>query len=311
MVDATIDDSSPFPSSSRLLFRNPLSLADMASSNAKVPLEAVESGLPRTPSPIREFAGRTSGPLSTSRQAAQTQSASMERSFDHDGEKSSDHGGISALPILDGPTDSAPLGDEDPLKTFHMALGIPIPKPVSSKQKRNLLGRKKPSSPNTKEPRNPKISSKNQGVYSSVIWNERWTRLTYQSCDALLTFCMFIQIIVGAAVTALGAGNANNTIVTVFGAANTAVASLLAVLKSKGLPNRLRQDWNGWRELREYIEEREREIDMRIQGHGRGLPPLDIWRTVRDIEARYQTMRLTLEANRPDTYIRVPPALPR
>jgi len=231
----------------------------------------------------------------------------MDKSFEHLDEKPRDHVAINVLPMLDGNQEAPPVDDDDPLKTFHTALGIPPPKPIKTKPKRNLLGRKKPPSPDAKEPKQPKLSTKNKGVYSLVIINERWSRHVYQSCDVLLTFCMFIQIIVGAAVTAFGAGDAHHTIITVFGATNTAVASLLAVLKSKGLPNRLRQDWNGWRELREYIEEKEREIDMRVQGHGDGLPPIDIWATVRDIEARYQTMRLTLEANRPDTYIRVPP----
>lgn len=125
---------------------------------------------------------------------------------------------------------------------------------------------------------------------------------------------MFLQIIVGASVTAFGAGSANHVIITVFGAANTALASLLAVLKSQGLPNRLRQDWNGWRELREYIEEKEREIEMVISGKIPGTKgkEIDVWAEIKAIEARYSAVRLTSEANRPDTYIRVPvPSLPK
>jgi hypothetical protein len=302
MVDVVIEESSPFPSPSRLSFRNPLYLTAMASANDGKLLQNPETELPRTPSPVR---------AATSSSGIRQVSATGSRRFDHDGEKSSEHVTINSLPALDGNEDSPPLGDDDPLEIFHAALGITPPKPVTIKPKRNLLGRKKPLPPHAKEPKQPKISTKNQGVYKNVLSNEQWTRFVYQSCDALLTFCMFLQIIVGASVTAFGAGDVDHTIITVFGATNTAVASLLAVLKSKGLPNRLRQDWNGWRELREYIEEKEREIDMRIQGHGEGLPPLDIWGTVRDIEARYQAMRLTLEANRPDTYIRVPNMLPK
>jgi hypothetical protein len=119
---------------------------------------------------------------------------------------------------------------------------------------------------------------------------------------------MFLQIIVGASVTAFGAGNASSILITAFGAANTALASLLAVLKSQGLPNRIRQDWNLWRELREYIEEKEREIELIVSGKVEGrIEDLDVWGSVRTIEARYQNVRLTCEANRPDTYIRVPP----
>ncbi|KAF4625008.1 hypothetical protein G7Y89_g13164 [Cudoniella acicularis] len=119
---------------------------------------------------------------------------------------------------------------------------------------------------------------------------------------------MFLQIVVGAAVTAFGAGSASHVLITVFGATNTAIASLLAVLKSQGLPNRLRQDWNGWKELREFIELKEREIEMLMQGFGKEeeVAALDVWSLIKEIEARYKTMRLTLEANRPDTYIQVP-----
>ena len=125
---------------------------------------------------------------------------------------------------------------------------------------------------------------------------------------------MFLQIVVGATVTAFGAGSANHTLITVFGAANTALASLLAVLKSQGLPNRLRQDWNGWRELREYVEERERAVERWVSGRERDVAnskgkEIDIWAEVRNIEARYNAVRLTAEANRPDSYIRVPPTL--
>lgn len=201
-----------------------------------------------------------------------------------------------------------PEGEEaDPLKVFHSALGIPPPKPI--KPKKNVLGKSKPDEP---PPKQPKLTAANKGVYHQVLTNERWARYQYYFCDTILTGAMFLQIIVGASVTAFGAGSANHVIITVFGAANTALASLLAVMKSQGLPNRLRQDWNGWRELREFIEEKEREIDMVIQGHAKAEGKLDIWKEVRGIEARYNTMRLTLEANRPDTYIKVPPVvLPR
>jgi hypothetical protein len=118
---------------------------------------------------------------------------------------------------------------------------------------------------------------------------------------------MFLQIVVGASVTAFGAGKASPILITAFGAANTALASLLAVLKSQGLPNRIRQDWNLWRELREFIAEKEREIDLVVSGKVEGrIEDLDVWGTVRLVEEKYQTIRLTCEANRPDTYIRVP-----
>ncbi|RDL35944.1 Uncharacterized protein BP5553_06556 [Venustampulla echinocandica] len=204
--------------------------------------------------------------------------------------------------------DIPPNGD-NPLQTFHAALGIPRPRLIKLKPRRNLLGRKKPPPPHEEKPKQPKLTPANKGVYRQVLSNERRSRFRYSFCDGLLTGAIFLQILVGASVTAFGAGSVSHILITVFGAANTALASLLAVMKSQGLPNRLRQDWNGWRELREHIEEKEREIDMLMQGHAEGAANLDVWAAVREVEARYKTMRLTLEANRPDTYIQVPPSI--
>ena len=114
---------------------------------------------------------------------------------------------------------------------------------------------------------------------------------------------MFLQIVVGASVTAFGAGQSSHVLITVFGAANTALASLLAVLKSQGLPNRLRQDWNGWRQLREDIEEMERDIEMIVTGKTK--KPLDVSEKVKSIEAKYYSVRVTAEANRPDSYEKI------
>ncbi|KAH8686128.1 hypothetical protein BGZ60DRAFT_523390 [Tricladium varicosporioides] len=256
-------------------------------------------------SPILGASGKVPSLSSVTRPLA----AHASKSFNDAIEKGEDHITIDVQPMtFDHPNANEPV--TDPLNVFHEALGIPPPKPV--KPKRTLLGKEKIPKPHEKKPKQPKLTAANKGVYHQVLNNERWARYKYQFCDFLLTGAMFLQIVVGAAVTALGAGSANHILITVFGAANTALASLLAVMKSQGLPNRLRQDWNGWRELREYIEEKEREIEMLMQGFGKPeeIAGLDVWALIREIEARYRTMRLTLEANRPDTYIKVPP-MPR
>jgi hypothetical protein len=211
--------------------------------------------------------------------------------------KGGDHITVNVHDVLDGPEAPSP----NPLQIFHTALGIPPPKPV----KQPKPTKKNPNPPPQEQ---SKLTAANKGVYQQVLKCERTTRYKYYFCDATVTLAMFLQIIVGASVTAFGAGNASNVLITTFGAANTALASLLAVLKSQGLPNRIRQDWNLWRELREFIEEKEREIELVVSGKVEGrIEDLDVWGSVRAIEARYQNVRLTNEANRPDTYIRVPP----
>src|SRR5205814_1726836 len=87
----------------------------------------------------------------------------------------------------------------------------------------------------------------------------------------------------------------NRNIIIVFGTFNTALAGTIALMKGQGLPNRLRQDWNGWRSLRDYIEEKEREISA-------GKPGVDVWKEVRLVEEKYDAVWKTAETNRPDAY---------
>jgi SMODS and SLOG-associating 2TM effector domain len=198
--------------------------------------------------------------------------------------------------------DSANHVPNTPLNIFRSALGVPPPKKVKEK-------------PNSSEEDKPKLTPKNVGVYKKVLSCERTAHWKYLLCDFSVTIAMFLQIIVGASVTAFGAGNSSHVLITCFGAANTALASLLAVLKSQGLPNRIRQDWNQWRELREFIEQQEREFEMIVSGRVQGVEELNeerVWTTIKAIEAKYADVRLTNEVNRPDTYIKlpVPPILP-
>ncbi|KAL8956693.1 MAG: hypothetical protein Q9183_006239 [Haloplaca sp. 2 TL-2023] len=101
-----------------------------------------------------------------------------------------------------------------------------------------------------------------------------------------------LQIIVGAALTALGAAGGPSAGVTILGAVNTIVAGLLTYLKGQGLPARLEQSKNLLRTLREYIEERERELTEPDCG-------LDVDEVVRSIVEMYKEVRQTAADNAP------------
>jgi hypothetical protein len=193
------------------------------------------------------------------------------------------------------------VSTEDPITIFHSALGIPEPKTQKPSFFKKLFRR----GGSQKDP--GKLNSANEGVYKKVLSCERNTRYKYYFCSWVVTIAMFLQIVVGASVTAFGAGSASHVLITAFGAANTALASLLAVLKSQGLPNRIRQDWNMWRELREFIEAQERGLDLNLSGKVEGskekLDNQAVWDLVKKIEARYRAVRNQIETNRPDTYI--------
>ena len=72
------------------------------------------------------------------------------------------------------------------------------------------------------------------------------------------------QIAFAAILTALGASGSSYKVITVFGAVNTAIAGILALVKGRGLPARLRKDWVGLRQVRDYIEERERDLEQGV-----------------------------------------------
>ncbi|PMD30332.1 hypothetical protein L207DRAFT_520181 [Hyaloscypha variabilis F] len=194
-----------------------------------------------------------------------------------------------------------------PLNLFQSALGIPPPK--KPKTIKPSWWRKKTPHPIQPDKPSSRLTAKNKGVYNQVLSLERTSHWKYLFCEFTVTIAMFLQIVVGASVTAFGAGQSSHVLITCFGAANTALASLLAVLKSQGLPNRIRQDWNAWRELREFIEEKERQIEMEDSKRIEGVEvpnKLNVWQTVQEIEKLYRDTRANIETNRPDTYVPVP-----
>jgi hypothetical protein len=139
------------------------------------------------------------------------------------------------------------------------------------------------------------IDKSNLGLYPSVLSSERYAMVSFYFYDYVLSACVFLQIVLATTLTALGASSASHIAITILGAVNTALAGIVALIKGKGLPNRYRQDWNGWRELRNYIEEREREI-------AGGRPIADVWAETRIIQDKYAAVRATVETNRPDDY---------
>lgn len=57
---------------------------------------------------------------------------------------------------------------------------------------------------------------------------------------SLSTTALLVQVIIGAAVTALGASESSHIAITFLGASNTVIAGIVAYLKSRGQPMRTR-----------------------------------------------------------------------
>ncbi|KAL4765054.1 uncharacterized protein BDW70DRAFT_147353 [Aspergillus foveolatus] len=135
------------------------------------------------------------------------------------------------------------------------------------------------------------IDTPNIGIYTRVVRAETKAAKRYRFHAALINTCLGIQIVVAAALTALGAARGPHNAVTAFGAINTIVAGILTYLKGSGLPDRLKHYQNEWRNIREYIEQRERELCL--EGCG-----LDVEEEIRIIEQMYEGVKREIEATK-------------
>jgi hypothetical protein len=138
----------------------------------------------------------------------------------------------------------------------------------------------------------------NLGIYNRVCHREAQAKRGYKFATFFINGCLGVQIIVAAALTAMGAANSNHVGITAFGAINTVIAGILTYLKGSGLPNRIRYYEHEWKRVREYIEQRERDFSRQDCG-------LDVNEIVRTIEAMYEQVKADIQSNTPDNYISV------
>ena len=134
-------------------------------------------------------------------------------------------------------------------------------------------------------------SAPNVGIYTRVIDNETTAQRAYKIFNFLINTCLGIQVVVAAAVTALGAASGPHSAVTAFGAINTIMAGVLTYLRGSGLPDRLKHYQNQWKNIREYIEQREREFCLI------GCD-LDVQEEVFIVESMYQSVKSEMETTK-------------
>jgi hypothetical protein len=135
----------------------------------------------------------------------------------------------------------------------------------------------------------------NIGLYSRVVSSEQKAKDSFKVFSAVINTCYILQIVVAAALTALGAANADNKAVTAFGAINTVIAGFLTYLKGSGLPNRLKYYGDEWKKIREFIELRERDFSH-------AGCTLDVYEVVHAIRQMYDNTKRDIEMNTPDGF---------
>ncbi|EME42528.1 hypothetical protein DOTSEDRAFT_175662 [Dothistroma septosporum NZE10] len=136
------------------------------------------------------------------------------------------------------------------------------------------------------------------GIYTTVCDAEIKQKRNYKLFNRLITSCLGLQIVVAAALTALGAANGSRSAVTVFGAINTVIAGFLTYLKGTGLPNRLKYYQHEWAKIREYIEQKERDFAF-------GQPGVSVTDEIQTIRRMYDDVRADVELNTPDRFVSV------
>ncbi|EAW20218.1 uncharacterized protein NFIA_098480 [Aspergillus fischeri NRRL 181] len=134
-------------------------------------------------------------------------------------------------------------------------------------------------------------SAPNVGIYTRVVRAEQAAAQRFRFFSILMNTCLGIQIVVAAALTALGAARGPHNAVTAFGAINTIMAGILTYLKGSGLPDRLKHYQNEWRNIREYIEQREREFCL-------DGCQLDVQEEILFIESMYEGVKREIEATK-------------
>ncbi|KAI5862543.1 hypothetical protein GGS23DRAFT_570690 [Durotheca rogersii] len=138
------------------------------------------------------------------------------------------------------------------------------------------------------------------GIYKSVLDSQRKKSLHHALLNVFLFLCYFVQIVIGAALTAMGPTSGRYEIViTVMGALNTVLAGTLALIKGSGQPERLEKDCIGFRRLKDWIEETEALLAVGVIGRNRK----EVGLLVESAFKRYNAAMMNVENNSPDYYV--------
>src|SRR5690242_5539669 len=86
----------------------------------------------------------------------------------------------------------------------------------------------------------PKPANFKRTLYGRAVHTRNAQNATYLFTAALSNTLLLTQVVLGAALTGLGASESSHILITVFGALNTIIAGLVAYLKSRGQPMRAR-----------------------------------------------------------------------
>ncbi|KAI0904820.1 hypothetical protein F4824DRAFT_500315 [Ustulina deusta] len=138
------------------------------------------------------------------------------------------------------------------------------------------------------------------GIYRTVIQTQTRMAIQHALLTAFLYLVYFVQIVIGAGLTALGSTAAHyETTITILGAFNTVLAGVLALIKGSGQPQKLGKDRIGYRRVQDWIEETEALLAVGVIGRNRK----EVGFLVESAFKRYNAAKASEENNDPEFYV--------
>lgn len=128
-----------------------------------------------------------------------------------------------------------------------------------------------------------------ESLYRRAVHQKDSQNRTYIFTAALTNTLILSQVVLGAALTGLGASDSSHILITVFGALNTIIAGLIAWLKSRGQPMRARMFRD---DLERVVDEIENSAMMWL-GISKGVHGYDKIDTDDQVTVRSEVARLT------------------
>lgn len=198
----------------------------------------------------------------------------------------------------------APLGlairsnNDENLVIFRKALGINIHRRLGSGliPTSTSFSSPSPASDGTLEEGRKSAT----GIYRTVIATRVRMAVQHALLTAFLYLVYFAQVVIGAALTALGSTAARHErLITILGAFNTVLAGVLALIKGSGQPQKLGKDRVGFRRLQDWIEETEALLAVGVIGRNRR----EVGLLVESAFKRYNAAKASEENNDPDFYV--------
>ncbi|KAI7974880.1 hypothetical protein EIK77_001084 [Talaromyces pinophilus] len=137
-------------------------------------------------------------------------------------------------------------------------------------------------------------------LQKELIQTRSYQNFQYQLITISFNLLVIVQVIIGAAITALGPSGGDHVLaITILGALNTSIAGILSLLKGRGLPQRLRRNMAEISKVLDLI--RERKTLLRY-GNNLQVSNLATSELLQDVFQAYNSMKQIIENNQPDTY---------